>query len=67
MTRQRRILSASDLLRLCMAYGFRDMSLRQTAAWTSTIGLARISNVAVMKRVSKSADRLSSLVLDRRT
>ena len=65
MTRQRQILSASDLLRLCMAYGFCGMSLRQTAAWATTVGLAQISNVAVLKRVSKSADWLGCLVADK--
>lgn len=62
MTRQRRILSASDLLRLCMAHGFCDMSLRQTSAWASAIGLAELSNVAVFKRVSKCAEWLGHLV-----
>jgi hypothetical protein len=65
IVRQREILSAEDLLRLCMAYGFCGMSLRQTAAWAATVGVAQISNVAVLKRVSKSADWLGSLVEDK--
>ncbi len=61
--RFREIRSASDLLRLCFAYGVCDLSLRQTAAWASTIGLAQLSNVAVMKRLRSAGDWLGHLVM----
>ena len=60
--RAREIRSAADLLRLCMAYGVCDMSLRQTAAWASTLGVGELSNVAVMKRLRASGDWLGHLI-----
>lgn len=61
--RFREIRSASDLLRLCFAYSVCDLSLRQTAAWASTIGLAQLSNVAVLKRLRNAGDWLGHLIL----
>ena len=61
--RFREIRSAKDLLRLCLAYGVCDLSLRQTAAWASTSGLAELSNVAVMKRLKSASDWLGHLVM----
>ena len=61
--RFREIRSAEDLLRLCLAYGVCDLSLRQTAAWASTIGLAELSNVAVLKRLRTAGDWLGHLVM----
>lgn len=61
--RFREIRSASDLLRLCFAYSVCDLSLRQTAAWASTAGLAELSNVAVMKRLRHAGDWLGHLVM----
>lgn len=60
--RKRAISSASDLLRLALGYGFCRMSLRQTAAWAHVIGLADISDVAVLKRLRSSSDWLGYLV-----
>jgi hypothetical protein len=62
LTRRRQVLTASDLLRLCFAYGLCDMSLRQVAAWAATIGLAQLSDVAVLKRLRSAADWLGHLV-----
>ena len=61
--RFREIRSASDLLRLCLAYGVCDMSLRQAAAWASTIGLGKMSNVAVLKRLRSAGDWLGHLIV----
>lgn len=61
--RFREIRSASDLLRLCFAYGVCDFSLRQTAAWASTTGLAQLSNVAVLKRLRSAGDWLGHLIM----
>ncbi len=61
--RFREIRCASDLLRLCLAYGVCDMSLRQVAAWASTIGLGELSNVAVLKRLRSAGDWLGHLIV----
>jgi hypothetical protein len=61
--RFREIRCASDLLRLCLAYGVCDLSLRQTAAWASTIGLGQLSNVAVLKRLRAAGDWLGHLMV----
>lgn len=61
--RFREIRKASDLLRVCLAYGVCDLSLRQTAAWASTIGLGKMSNVAVLKRLRSSGDWLGHLIV----
>ncbi len=51
ITRLRAIQSAEALLRLFFAYAWNDWSLRTTAAWARRIGLADISDVAVLKRL----------------
>lgn len=61
--RFREVRCASDLLRLCLAYGVCDLSLRQTAAWASTIGLGTMSNVAVLKRLRSAGDWLGHLIV----
>ena len=62
MRRRRAVWNAADLLRMCMAYGLCDMSLRQTAAWASAIGLGEISNVAVLNRLRGCEAWLGHLV-----
>lgn len=54
--RRRAVDSASELLRLALAYGFCGLSLRQTAAWAEVAGVASISDVALLNRL-RSADR----------
>lgn len=63
LRRRREIGSASDLLRLALAYGVCDMSLRQTAAWAELIGLGRLSDVAVLKRLKGASEWLGHLIL----
>ena len=63
LARRREIGSAGDLLRLALLYGFCDLSLRQTAAWASLIGLGELSDVAVLHRLEKAADWLGHLVV----
>src|SRR5262245_7798834 len=58
----RKIKCAVDHLRLVLAYGWGTRGLRLTAAWAEAIGLASLSNVAVLKRLRKSADWLERLV-----
>jgi hypothetical protein len=64
LSRRREIGSAADYLRLCMAYSVCDMSLRQTAAWASAIGLAELSDVAVLKRLRTASEWLGSVIAE---
>ena len=58
----RAITSAEALLRLILAYAWNDWSLRTTAAWASRIGLADLSDVAVLKRPSPAPAWLGHLL-----
>lgn len=53
LSRRRSIDSASTLLRLALGYGFCGFSLRQTAAWAESAGIASLSDVALLKRLRK--------------
>ncbi len=64
LSRRREITSAADYLRLCMAYSVCDMSLRQTAAWASAIGLAELSDVAVLKRLRAASEWIGSVIAE---
>jgi hypothetical protein len=60
--RARAIASAVDLLRLIPAYCLGERGLRSTAAWATAMGLADISNVALLQRLRRSGDWLALLV-----
>lgn len=60
--RGREITCALDLLRLVLAYCLGERGLRSVAAWASVIGLADISNVAVLYRLRQCGDWLALLV-----
>src|SRR5262245_35356404 len=60
--RARAVVSAVDLLRLAFAYCLGQTGLRLTAAWAETIGLASLSNVALLKRLRKMAPWLECMV-----
>jgi hypothetical protein len=60
--RPRVIANAADLLRLILAYCLGPGGLRSTAAWASAIGLADISNVALLQRLRRCGDWLGGLV-----
>jgi len=60
--RPRVISNAIDLLRLLLAYSLEDLSLRGTAAWAEAVGLANLSNVAVLYRLRQCGDWLAALV-----
>lgn len=62
MLRKRGVPSASALLRLCLAYGFCGLTLRQTAAWAQVAKVAEVSNVALLKRVRAAGDWLGLLL-----
>jgi hypothetical protein len=60
--RARAIASAVDLLRLTLAYCLGERGLRSTASWAAAIGLADISNVALLQRLRRCGDWLALLV-----
>ena len=62
LRRRREVDSASSLLRLVLAYGFCDLSLRQTAAWAQAAQLATLSDVALLKRFRHAAPWLGQIL-----
>lgn len=60
--RRREIANAVDLLRLVLAYCLGERGLRSTAVWAASIGLADISNVALLNRLRKCGDWFAMLV-----
>ena len=60
--RARAIGSAVDLLRLILAYCLGERGLRSTAAWAAAMGLADLSNVALLQRLRRCGDWLQLLV-----
>ena len=60
--RARAIATAVDLLRLILAYCPGERGLRSTAAWATAIGLADLSNVALLQRLRRCGDWLALLV-----
>jgi hypothetical protein len=63
--RARGVKSAADVLRLCLAYGPGGHSLRTSAATAAALGIADISDVAVLGRVRQSGDWLEHLCNER--
>jgi hypothetical protein len=60
--RPREITNAVDLLRLILAYCLGERGLRLTAAWAVSVGLADVSNVALLYRLRQCGDWLAMLV-----
>jgi Transposase DDE domain len=60
--RPRVLETAVDLLRMILAYCLSDRGLRSTAAWATSIGLADISNVALLYRLRQCGDWLAVLI-----
>lgn len=60
--RSREISSATDCLRIALGYCLGAVGLRQTAAQAEALGLASLSNVALLKRVRKCLPWLERLV-----
>src|SRR4051794_27563874 len=52
--RKRALTSGPDLLRLALARGPGGLSLSEAAAWATILGLARMSDPAVKKRLDKA-------------
>jgi hypothetical protein len=59
--RKRKIRDGESLLRLAMVYS-GGLSLRETATWAREIGIAELSDVALMKRFRKLGGVLSRCV-----
>lgn len=51
--RSRAVACATDLLRLILAYCLGGMGLRSASIWAASVGLADLSNVALLKRLRK--------------
>jgi hypothetical protein len=60
--RKREISSAKDLLRLILFYVTSDWSLRLVGAWALLMGIGRLSDVAILKRLRASKAWLGKLV-----
>jgi hypothetical protein len=60
--RARAVNCATDLLRLILAYCLGGMGLRSTSAWAASIGLADLSNVALLKRLRNCGAWMEHLV-----
>jgi hypothetical protein len=61
-SRRREISDAVALLRLVLAYCLGERGLRSTAAWAASIGLADLSNVALLYRLRQCGDWFAMLV-----
>jgi IS4 transposase len=62
--RVRKIESPEVLLRLILMWAVAERSMMETAALAAEAGLADVSDVALMKRFSKSADWLGALLAE---
>lgn len=62
LVRKRQVRDAQTLLRLTLAYSYTDLSLRQVSAWAEQTGLAKLSDVAVYKRLRAASEWMSCLV-----
>lgn len=60
--RPREVKCGVDLLRLILAYCLGRGGLRFTAAWAETIGLASLSNVALLGRLRNAVPWLESIL-----
>jgi Transposase DDE domain len=60
--RARAVATAVDLLRLILAYCLGSRGLRSTAAWATAVGLADLSNVALLQRLRRCGGWLALLV-----
>lgn len=60
--RPREVKCGVDLLRLILAYCLGESGLRLTAAWAEAIGLASLSNVALLGRLRNAVPWLESIL-----
>jgi len=62
LIRRREIPNASALMRMLLAYGVCDLSLKDVSAWAKALGLAKISGPGFFYRVRESADWLEHVL-----
>lgn len=62
IVRKREVNEADSLLRMALAYGYCGLSLRQTAAWAESAGVASLSDVALLKRLRNADGWLGHLL-----
>ncbi len=62
LVRRRAVRSAGDLLRLALAYAACDLSLRGVAGWAEIARVARLSDVALLRRLENASLWLAWLV-----
>jgi len=60
--RKRELGSGTDLLRLALARGPGGLSLSETAAWATMLGLAEMSDPAVKYRLDKAVEFLDAVM-----
>jgi hypothetical protein len=60
--RKRELVDGASLLRIALARGPGGLSLRQTAAWASMLGIAELSNPGVKYRLNQATEFLATLV-----
>ena len=60
--RKREVVDGTALLRIALARGPGGLSLRQTAAWASMLGIAELSNPGVKYRLDQATEFLAALV-----
>jgi hypothetical protein len=60
--RKRELVDGATLLRIALARGPGGLSLRQTSAWASMLGIAERSNPGVTYRLNQAADFLAARV-----
>ncbi len=60
--RKRELVDGVSLLRIALARGPGGLSLRQTAAWASMLGIANLSNPGVKYRLNHATTFLAALV-----
>jgi len=60
--RKRELVDGASLLRIALARGPGGLSLRQTAAWASMLGIADLSNPGVKYRLNQATEFLAALV-----
>src|SRR4051812_39480260 len=64
LLRRREVRTPEQLLRVILAYGPGAMSLREVSAWLAAAGIAKLSDVGVLKRLRSAADWLAHLVAE---
>lgn len=62
LRRRRGVREAASLLRLALGYGACGLSLRGAAAWAEVLGIASLSDVAILNRLRGAAGWLEQIV-----